>query len=69
MDNNTNNEKVKCDKITISRWSSGSLGHGIDIMIESGNENRIIYKGQMTLEEFAKCITAQANCDIITEIE
>lgn len=58
----------KHDKITISRWSSGSQGHRIDIMIESGSENRVIYRGQMTLEEFAKCITAQESCDIITEM-
>lgn len=25
------------DRITINRWSSGSKGHGIDVMIESGN--------------------------------
>lgn len=64
-----NNKIKKGDRITINRWSNGSQGHGVDIMIESGDENRIIYKGSMELDEFAKCITAQASCKIITEIE
>lgn len=59
----------RADRITINRWSSGSQGHGIDVMIESENENTIIYKGSMKLDEFAKCITAQASCKITTEIE
>ncbi len=65
----TDDEVEKEDRITISRWSSGLQGHGIDIMIESSSENRVIYKGSMELEEFAKCITAQASCKIVTEIE
>lgn len=63
------NKIEKEDKITINPWSSGLQGHGIDIMIESGDENRIIYKGSMELDEFAKCITAQVSCNIFTEIE
>ena len=62
-------EVEKVDRITINRWSSGYQGHGIDVMIESGDSNRIIYKGSMNLDEFAKCITAQASCKIVTEIE
>ncbi len=68
-ENNVDDNIEREDTITISRWSSGSQGHGIDVMIESGDENRIIYKGSMELDEFAKCITAQASCKIITEIK
>ncbi len=68
-ENNVDDNIEREDTITISRWSSGSQGHEIDVMIESGDENRIIYKGSMELDEFAKCITAQASCKIITEIK
>lgn len=57
------------DKIAISRWHNSKGEQGINITVESGEENRIIYRGDMSLEGFAKCITGQAASDIKTEIE
>jgi hypothetical protein len=57
------------DRISISRWHGSNSAQGINITIESGTENKIIYRGDMKLEDFAKCITAQGCIPIETEIK
>lgn len=54
------------DKITIGRWWGQGGSGGITVTIED-DKGRMIYRGDMGLEEFARCITAQANCHIERE--
>lgn len=52
------------DKISIYRFSTNDkTDKSIGVMIEDEEAN-VIYKGEMTLEDFAKCITAMSCCDI-----
>lgn len=52
------------DKISIYRFSTNDkTDKSIGIMIEDENFN-LIYKGEMTLEDFAKCITGMGCCDV-----
>ena len=45
--------------ISIGRWSDGNGNSGIDIKIED-SKFCVVFRGRMTLEDFAKCVTGQA---------
>lgn len=51
------------DKISISKFSSNYKDDGIEIQIEDENYN-VLYKGEISFDEFAKCITGQHCCEI-----
>lgn len=57
------------DKISISRWNrTEDRESGVDIEIE-GSDGMIIYRGSMTLSDFANCILGKSNCHIETEVK
>lgn len=55
------------DRITISRWFVNGGTDGITITIES-DKYSIIYRGEMKMDEFARCLTGKGNCYINREI-
>ena len=55
------------DKITIARWSGNGVTDGITITIES-DKYSVIYRGEMEMDEFGRCLTGKGSCKILRDI-
>ena len=51
------------DKISISRWSDSLGKTGVEITIKN-DKYELLYIGDMTMEDFARCVTGQSMIDI-----
>lgn len=51
------------DKLTIARWSGSNGKSAVTITVENA-EYTTIYRGDISLEDFAKCITGLSSCNI-----